>query len=128
MPRHQEGEGKQGHVSLHNSYLRNLDCPDSVPDARKLRNDSRYSIETSIPTTLTSMLLLFLQARTWRIYIKGLRVFTAIYLVCLYSHNSKSLSQNPVMAKQQFHFFELMAGPFGSGLSGKLAMSRKVEI
>ncbi|KAF3532399.1 hypothetical protein DY000_02039081 [Brassica cretica] len=29
------------------------------------------------------------------------------------------------MAKQQLHFFELRAGPFGSGLSGKLAMSRK---
>nr|VDD50291.1 unnamed protein product [Brassica oleracea] len=41
------------------------------------------------------MLLLFLQARRWRIYIKGLR---------------------------------LRAGPFGSGLSGKLAMSRNVEI
>ncbi|KAH0902763.1 hypothetical protein HID58_042266, partial [Brassica napus] len=50
------------------------------PDASKLRNGSRYSIETSIPTTLTSMLLLFLQARIWRIYIKGLRVFTAILL------------------------------------------------
>ncbi|KAH0926525.1 hypothetical protein HID58_018781 [Brassica napus] len=44
----------------------------------------------SMPTTLTSMLLLFLQALAWRL--------------------------------------SIWAGPFGSGLSGKLAMSRKVEI
>ncbi|CAF2073173.1 hypothetical protein YC2023_009915 [Brassica napus] len=39
-----------------------------------------------------------------------------------------TLKENHLMAKQQLHFFELRAGPFGSGLSGKLAMSRKVEI
>ena len=64
-----------------------------------------YYIETKISTTLTSILLYFFF---------GVYIYIYIYITSIYwsafTRITLNLSQNPVMAKQQLHFFELRAG------------------